>query len=140
MHPPDNLPRPADDPLLESPFKGKTGFVRIVQAFFNSLAGLRDAWRHESAFRQEIVLAVVLIPAAFMLPLTPVERALLIAAVMLVLIVELLNSCVEAAIDRISFAHHSLSKRAKDIGSAAVFVALVLLALVWGVILVPRWL
>ena len=140
MHPPDNPPRPADDPLLESPFKGKTGFARIVQAFFNSLAGLRDAWRHESAFRQEIALAVVLIPAAFMLPLTSVERALLIAAVMLVLIVELLNSCVEAAIDRISFAHHSLSKRAKDIGSAAVFVALVLLALVWGVILVPRWL
>ena len=139
MHPLDNPPRPADDPLLESPFKGKTGLARVIQAFFNSLAGLRDAWRHESAFRQEIALAAILIPAALMLPLTAVERALLIAAVMLVLIVELLNSCVEAAIDRISFAHHSLSKRAKDIGSAAVFVALVLLALVWGVILVPRW-
>jgi diacylglycerol kinase (ATP) len=140
MQPLNDPPRPADDPLLESPFKGKTGLIRIVHAFFNSLAGLRDAWRHESAFRQEIGLAVFLIPAACFLPVTPAERALLIAVVMLVLIVELLNSCVEAAIDRISFAHHSLSKRAKDIGSSAVLVALVLLALVWGVILVPRWL
>ena len=139
MHPRDNLPQPAEDPLLESPFKGKTGIIRIVHALFNSLAGLRDAWRHESAFRQEIALAIVLIPAACLLPVAPGERALLIAAVLLVLIVELLNSSVEAAIDRISFAHHSLSKRAKDIGSAAVLVSLVLLAFVWCAVLVPRW-
>jgi len=126
-------------PPLESPFKGKTGLVRILHAFFNSLAGLADAWRHESAFRQEILIAVVLVPVAFLVPVTPAERAILILAVALVLIVELLNSSVEAAIDRISFDQHSLSKRAKDIGSAAVFVSLALLLLVWGVILVPRF-
>jgi diacylglycerol kinase (ATP) len=119
----------------ESPFKGKRGLARIVHAFFNSLAGLADAWRHESAFRQEILLAVVIVPIACFVPVTPVERAMLIGSMLLVLIVELLNSSVEAAIDRISFEHHSLSKRAKDIGSAAVFVALLLLALVWALIL-----
>jgi diacylglycerol kinase (ATP) len=121
-----------------SPFKGKTGANRVVHAFFNSLAGLRDAWRHESAFRQEVMIALVLIPAACSMPVTPAERALLIGSMLLVLIVELLNSSVEAAIDRISFDHHSLSKRAKDIGSAAVFVSLLMLALVWGLILPPR--
>ncbi len=86
-------------------------------------------------FRQEILIACVLIPVALALPVARVERALLIAVVLLVLIVELLNSGVEAAIDRISFEHHSLSKRAKDIGSAAVFVSLCLTVLVWTVIL-----
>ncbi len=124
-------------PLEESPFKGKTGLIRIVHAFFNSMSGLQDAWTHESAFRQEILLAVVLIPVAFIVHVTAVERALLIGAILLVMIVELLNTSVEAAIDRISFDHHSLSKRAKDIGSAAVFVALALLAVVWGLILPP---
>jgi len=121
----------------ESPFKGKTGLIRVVHAFFNSLAGLRDAWRHESAFRQEVLLAAILVPVACMVPARPVERALLVGSVLLVMIVELLNSSIEAAIDRISFDHHSLSRRAKDIGSAAVFVALLLLALVWGLILPP---
>lgn len=123
---------------LESPFKGKRGIARIVQAFFNSLAGLSDAWRHESAFRQEILLAALLLPVACAAPVDGAERALLIASVLLVLVVELLNSSVEAAIDRISFEHHSLSKRAKDIGSAAVLVTLVLTAVVWAVILVPH--
>ena len=123
---------------LESPFKGKRGIARIVQAFFNSLAGLSDAWRHESAFRQEILLAAILIPVACSVPLEAVERAMLVASVLLVLVVELLNSSVEAAIDRISFEHHSLSKRAKYIGSAAVLVTLLLLAAVWGVILIPQ--
>jgi diacylglycerol kinase (ATP) len=123
--------------LTESPFKGKTGVARVVQAFFNSIAGFSDAWTHESAFRQEILLACVMIPGAFMMQVTPVERAMLLAVVLLVLIVELLNSSVEAAIDRISFEHHSLSKRAKDIGSAAVFVSLCLTVLVWTVILLP---
>ncbi len=122
----------------QSPFKGKTGLIRIVHAFFNSCAGLADAWRHESAFRQEILLAAILVPLALVVPASPVERALLIASVLLVIIVELLNTGVEVAIDRISFEHHSLSKRAKDIGSAAVFVALLLLGAVWGVILLPR--
>ncbi|QJR15813.1 diacylglycerol kinase [Usitatibacter palustris] len=120
----------------ESPFKGKTGIARIIRAFFSSLAGLADAWNHESAFRQEILIAVVLIPAALFVQVTPAERVLLIGSVLLVLIVELLNSSVEAAIDRISLDLHSLSKRAKDLGSAAVLVSLVLLGVVWGVILI----
>ena len=130
-----------EDPptLAEHPFKGRKGLARIVHAFFNSCAGLADACRNESAFRQELMLAAVLIPVAFLLPVAPVERVLLIASVLLVLIVELLNTGVEAAIDRISFDHHSLSKRAKDIGSAAVFVALVLLAMVWGLIVPPHY-
>ena len=122
----------------ESPFKGKTGVARIVQAFLNSLAGLGDAWRHESAFRQEILLAAVLVPIACLVPVTGPERALLVGSVLLVLVVELLNSSVEAAIDRISLDRHSLSKRAKDLGSAAVLVALVLLGVVWILVLVPR--
>jgi diacylglycerol kinase (ATP) len=123
---------------MESPFKGKTGIVRIVHAFFNSCAGLSDAWRHESAFRQETLLAAIFVPAAFWLPVTAAEKAVLIASVLLVMIVELLNTGVEVAIDRISFEHNSLSKRAKDIGSAAVFVALVLMAVVWGLIAGPH--
>jgi diacylglycerol kinase (ATP) len=129
----------AVEELTESPFKGKTGMVRILHAFFNSIAGLEDAWRNESAFRQEILLAIVLIPAACWIPVSAVERALLIGTVLLVMIVELLNTSVEAAIDRISFDHHSLSKRAKDIGSAAVFMALVLLAVVWALIVPPAF-
>jgi diacylglycerol kinase (ATP) len=131
-------PKPPDPPHAESPLKGKTGIRRIVNAFFNSLAGLRAAWHHESAFRQEIALACVLLPVAFAVPMPGVERALLAATVLLVLVVELLNSGVEAAIDRISLDHHPLSGRAKDIGSAAVLVALVLLGVVWGCVLPAR--
>ena len=122
----------------ESPFKGKTGIARIVHAFLNSLAGLRDAWRHESAFRQEILLAAILVPVACVVPVSVSERALLVGSVLLVLVVELLNSSVEAAIDRISLDCHSLSKRAKDLGSASVLVALAQLAVVWALVLVPR--
>jgi len=121
--------------LVENPFKGKKGIVRIIHAFFNSLAGLKDAWREESAFRQEVVLAAIMVPVACVVNATVVERVLLIASVLLVIIVELLNTSVEVAIDRISFDHHSLSKRAKDIGSAAVFVALVLCVTVWVLVL-----
>jgi diacylglycerol kinase (ATP) len=127
-----------ETPLDESPFKGKRGLARIFNAFLNSIEGLRDAWRHESAFRQEVLLAVVLIPVACYVPMSGLERAALIAAPLLVIVVELLNSSVEAAIDRISLDHHRLSKRAKDLGSAAVFVALMLLALVWGLVLPPH--
>lgn len=137
---PEGRARPNDPPQqpAENPFKGKTGIIRIVHAFFNSCAGLSDAWRHESAFRQEILLAAILVPVAFYLPVTAAEKALLIATVLLVMIVELLNTGVEVAIDRISFEHNSLSKRAKDIGSAAVFVALVLMAVVWALIAGPQ--
>lgn len=127
------------DEITESPFKGKTGVARIVQAFFNSCDGLRDAWKHESAFRQEVVLALVMIPLAVWVPVSPIERAFLVATVLLVIIVELLNSSVEAAIDRIGLERHSLSKRAKDIGSAAVLVALLLCAFVWTTILLPLY-
>lgn len=115
----------------ESPHKGKQGLRRLFNAFFYSLSGLQVAFRHESAFRQEVALAAVLIPMACMLQVTPLERVALVAAVLLVLVVELLNSSVEAAIDRISFDTHHLSKRAKDLGSAAVLLSLILLALVW---------
>ena len=121
--------------LVENPFKGKKGIVRVIHAFFNSLAGLKDAWRHESAFRQEILIAAVMVPVAFVVDATAIERALLIGSVLLVIIVELLNTSVEVAIDRISLDHHSLSKRAKDIGSAAVFVSLVLCVTVWILVL-----
>ena len=121
----------------ENPFKGKTGLTRVFHAFLNSCAALEDAFRHENAFRQEIVLAVILIPTAFVLKVSAVERAMLVASVLLVLVVELLNTGVEAAIDRISYERHALSKRAKDMGSAAVLVALVLLACVWAIIVLP---
>ena len=123
--------------LTESPFKGKTGIARIIQATWNSFAGLADAWRHESAFRQEVLLAIVLVPTALFLPLDRSEKALLVASVLLVLIVELLNSSVEAAIDRISFDHHRLSGRAKDLGSAAVFLALLWCLVTWTLLAGP---
>jgi diacylglycerol kinase (ATP) len=122
---------------LESPFKGKTGLGRIYHAFLNSCSALEDAFRQENAFRQEIVLAVILIPTAFVLKVSAVERAMLVSSVLLVLVIELLNTGVEAAIDRISYERHALSKRAKDMGSAAVLVALVLLACVWAIIVLP---
>ncbi len=119
----------------ESPHKGKTGLKRVCNAFFYSMDGLRAAFRHEDAFRQEVLLAGLLIPAALFTPASGGGKALMIAAVLLVLIVELLNSAVEAAVDRISLENHALAKRAKDIGSAAVFLALVNVPLVWGLVL-----
>lgn len=121
--------------MEESPFKGRTGLVRIWNAFHYSLAGLKAAYRHEDAFRQEIHLALVLIPLAFFLPASPLGRALMIASVLLVLVVELLNSAIEATVDRISLDHHRLAKRAKDIGSAAVLIALINVATVWLLVL-----
>jgi diacylglycerol kinase (ATP) len=120
---------------LESPHKGKTGLQRIWNAFLYSLDGLRAAFRHEDAFRQEVFLAVLLIPAAFFLPASGMGKALMIGAVLLVLIVELLNSAVEAAVDRISLENHKLAKRAKDIGSAAVFLSLLNVPAVWLLVL-----
>lgn len=119
----------------ESPHKGKTGLKRVWNAFFYSMDGLRAAFRHEDAFRQEMLLAALLIPSALLLPVSGTGKALMIAVVLLVLIVELLNSAVEAAVDRISLDNHELAKRAKDIGSAAVFLALVNVPVVWGLVL-----
>lgn len=114
-----------------NPHKGNRGLTRAWQAGKNSWSGLVFAIREESAFRQELTLAACLIPVALLLPVDALERVLLIGSVVLVLIVELLNSSIEAAIDRISFEHHGLSKRAKDYGSAAVMLALLTCAMVW---------
>lgn len=119
----------------ESPHKGKTGLTRIWNAFLYSLDGLRAAFRHEDAFRQEVLLAVVLIPTALLAPASGTGKALMIGAVLLVLIVELLNSAIEAAVDRISLENHLLAKRAKDIGSAAVMLSLVNVPVVWLLVL-----
>jgi diacylglycerol kinase (ATP) len=113
---------------------GNTGVRRIVNATFYSFAGLRTAWRNEAAFRQECALAIVLIPLGVWLGRTAVERALLIGSCLIVLIVELLNTAVEFVVDRVGTDHHELSGRAKDLGSAAVFVSLALALLVWALI------
>lgn len=120
---------------MESPFKGKTGFSRLVNAFGYSIDGFKAAYKHEDAFRQEVFLAIVLVPLGLYLGKTGVEKALLVAVVLLVLIVELFNSAIEAAVDHTSLERHLLAKRAKDIGSAAVFVALTIAAGVWGLVL-----
>ena len=124
--------------MIESPYKGETGVRRVISATRNSFAGFAEALRCEDAFRQEVALAAVMLPLAIWLGRSGVERALLFGSVVLVLVVELLNSAVEATVDRISFENHRLAKRAKDIGSAAVMLCLLLAALVWAVLLWPR--
>ena len=119
----------------QSPFKGKTGLLRIWNAFRYSFAGLRAALEHEDAFRQECLLAAVLVPLALFMPASGAGKALLVGSVLLLLIVELVNSAIEATVDRVSLEHHLLAKRAKDIGSAAVLLALVNLAIVWGLVI-----
>lgn len=119
----------------ESPHKGKTGLRRIANAVLYSLAGLTAAYRHEDAFRQEVLLACFLIPLAMLLPATGPGKAVMIASVLLVLIVELLNSAIEATVDRVSLDHHLLAKRAKDIGSAAVMISLANVITVWLLVL-----
>jgi len=118
-----------------SPFKGQSGLKRIFNAAGYSFDGLRAAFTGEAAFRQLVLLNAVLIPVAFCLPVSRLERAVLIAVCLVALIVELLNSAIEATVDRISLERHPLSKNAKDMGSAAQFIALSLIGLVWAVIL-----
>lgn len=120
---------------MESPYKGKTGVRRLLNAFGYSCAGLQEAFRNEDAFRQEVLLASVLLPLAFFLEPNMLGRALMIACVLLLLIVELLNSAIEATVDRISLDDHRLAKRAKDIGSAAVLLSLLNLVIVWALVL-----
>ncbi len=120
---------------MESPYKGKTGLTRLWNAVGYSLAGFRAAYKHEDAFRQEVLLAALLIPLALWLPVGHIGKALMIASVLLVLMVELLNSAVEAAVDRISLENHNLAKRAKDIGSSAVLVSLINVLVVWALVL-----
>jgi diacylglycerol kinase (ATP) len=125
-----------DDPLAQlplNPYKGNRGITRAWHALKNSLYGFRVAIREESAFRQELTLAAILVPVGVAIPVEPVERVLLLGSVFLVLI----NSSLEAAIDRISLERHELSRRAKDLGSAAVTVALVFCLLTWGLLAGP---
>ncbi len=116
-----------------------TGLLRIVRATGFSMSGLGAAWRHEAAFRQECLLAAVLVPAAFWLGQDAVQIALLVGTCVLVLIVELLNSAVESVVDRVGTDHHRLSGRAKDMGSAAVFISLILTVFVWTIIAWQRF-
>jgi diacylglycerol kinase (ATP) len=118
--------------MLEQPL---TGFARVHAAFWNSIAGFKTAWMTEEAFRQECLLLVIGIPLGLWMGQTGLERALLIGVLFLVLIVELLNTAVEATVDRIGLEHHELSGRAKDLGSAAVFASLLFAGAVWLLVL-----
>jgi diacylglycerol kinase (ATP) len=124
-------------PLPFNPYKGNRGLTRAWHAMKNSIAGVQVAIQQESAFRQELTLSAILLPIGVFLPVEPIAHVLLIGSVLLVLIVELLNSGVETAIDRISLEHHELSRRAKDLGSAAVMLALGLCLMTWIVLAGP---
>ena len=126
---------PSPEHLNESPFKGKSGIRRVINALGYSIQGLKAAYHHESAFRQEVILSVLLIPISLFLKTSGVGHALMVGSVLLVLLVELLNSAVEAAVDRVSLEKHRLSKRAKDIGSAAVLISLINVAVICLLIL-----
>lgn len=116
------------------------GWRRVVKAFGFSMQGLRACFQFEEAFRQEVLLLIPLLPLGLWLGQTPVERALLVGSLLIVPIVELLNSAIEANVDRVGFERHELSARAKDIASAAVFLSIVLAVVTWALILLPRWL
>jgi diacylglycerol kinase (ATP) len=121
-----------------SEFNDTKGLTRIVRAFGYSLKGFRDCYRHEAAFRQEVLAAIALIPLGLWLGDSGVERALLVGSWLLVMVVELLNSAIEATVDRFGPEHHKLSGRAKDIGSASVFASISLAAVVWALVLLPK--
>ena len=116
---------------MKSPYKGKTGLRRVWNAVFYSLDGFAAALRHEDAFRQEVFLALLLIPLALWLPASGTAKALMVGSVLLVLVVELLNSGIEAVTDRVSLEDHALAKRAKDMGSAAVMMSLINVPAIW---------
>jgi len=115
---------------------GYTGIKRVLYATLYSMQGLQAAWKHEAAFRQETVLSVLLISVTFFLPVSKLEQLMLIGSLVLVVLVELLNSAIEAIVDRVGSERHELSGRAKDIGSAAVFIALLFAGFTWFLILV----
>ena len=120
---------------MKSPFKGKTGLKRLTNAFGYSIEGFKSAFKNEDAFRQEFILAIILIPTGILIGENGFQKALLVSSILAVLIVELLNSGIEATVDRISLEKNSLAKRAKDIGSAAVFLTIVNAILTWLIIL-----
>ena len=120
---------------MESPFKGKTGIKRLINAFGYSLSGFKVAFAKEDAFRQEVFLSIILVTVAILISNSSIELVLLIGSTLLVPIIELLNSAIEATVDRVSLDKHPLAKRAKDIGSAAVFLSLVNLVATWSIII-----
>lgn len=122
-----------------SAFKSKSGVKRIFSAFFYSIEGLQAAWRQEHAFRQELILVVIGTVIALSLPVSAFEKLMMIAVLVLMLIVELLNSAIEAVVDRVSLERHALSKNAKDFGSAAVLLTFLLAVATWTVILFDRF-
>ena len=138
MNPPGPTQIPAEPAAISHSLKGQRGLRRVLNATRYSRDGLRAAWQHEDAFRQELLLAAIMIPTALLLPVTLLEKLLLIGAVVLVLIVELLNTAIEAAIDRDSLEINPLGKRAKDYGSAAVMLSLLLAGGTWASILLAR--
>ncbi len=115
------------------------GLTRLWNAYRYSKAGFRACFQHEEAFRQEVFAMIVMIPLAIWLGNSPVERALLAASLLMVPIIELLNSGIESVVDRVGLEKHELSGRAKDIGSAAVFLSIINVLAVWGLILIPRY-
>ena len=127
----------SDDSQPLSEFKSKSGLKRVLSAFFYSIDGLRTAWRYEHAFRQELVIAVPGVIVALLIPITALERVILIGVLLLVLIVKLLNSAIEAAVDRVSLERNPLSKNAKDLGSAAVMLSMLMAAVAWMLIVLP---
>ncbi|MFH7808111.1 diacylglycerol kinase [Acinetobacter sp. BSP-153] len=122
---------------LYSPFKGSSGVKRILNATQYSLSGFKAAFAHEAAFRQVLWINLILIPVSFLCDVSRFEQALMVAVCLLALIVELFNSAIEAVVDRISLERHALSKNAKDMGSAAQFVSLSMIFIVWLFILIP---
>ncbi len=120
-----------------SQFKSKSGFKRIFSAFFYSIDGFRAAWKHEHAFRQELIIAVPGVVIALLLPVSVLEKLALVGVLVIVLVIELLNSAVEAVVDRVSLDRNPLSKNAKDLGSAAVMLAFAFALITWGVIVLP---
>ena len=138
MNPPGPTQTPAEPAGNSHSLKGQRGLRRVLNATRYSRDGLRAAWQHEDAFRQELVLAAIMIPTALLLPVTLLDKLLLVGVVVLVLIVELLNTAIEAAIDRDSLEINPLGKRAKDYGSAAVMLSLLLAGGTWASILLAR--
>jgi diacylglycerol kinase (ATP) len=116
-----------------------TGISRLINAFFYSLAGFRAAWKNEESFRQEIIIGIFIIPAGLWLGMTGTQRALLISIYFLIPLVELINSAIEAIVDRVSTDQHELSGRAKDLGSAAVLVSICIAIIVWLLIAYDRF-
>ena len=123
--------------LPRSPYKGTSGLQRILNATGYSLAGFKAAFQNEATFRQIILINLLLIPLSFFMPVSRVEQVLMIVVCLLAIIVELINSAIEAVVDRVSMEQHPLSKNAKDMGSAAQFVALAIITLTWGACLIP---